>query len=804
MTTSKSLITIFAAAMAATAASACDQCAPDLWNGPMGVYRVGHKGNVGHYQTASQESPDCNIWFQVDLGSAKNIDEVMVYPTVFDGWDVYQRHNYPARFKIEASNDFNFKTSTVIVDKTGEDQVYDIIEKIDVFKPAAPVKARYVRFTATKLNNFINKYHNDPTYRMQLWRFEVISGGKIASENRPLYDSISGHLGKHSLLRPRRPEGEGAIRDYPENVTDPATWQAVDLKLDVPKTGVTLGENSLFKTVMERNAQYLLSSFTVDDVLIEFRDRAGKPHGTNSRGLNNEWVNILPSSAAGRYLMGAGNHVRWLENEQLSQNINAIVDGIEECAEDNGYILGYPENKIFYFENGAYCRAWLTHGLLEAHYAGNTKALPMLRKFYDWFNASPYLSELQRRSGQGRQGVIASARMAASEVGKPADIHTIQRHYQENFWLDQLTKRDPDAIFGYPYDRPHCYLLVSMETFMDMYFVTGDKKYLDADLGAWDIWTEYYQHIGGTISISENGYFPPKSYYIHNRTGELCGNVFWIFFNQRLHRLFPDEEKYVFQIEQSIYNSGIACQDESGKIRYHAKLAGYKEGGQDTNTCCEGQGTRLYGALPEFIYTLADDGVYVNLYEPSSISWEQNGKQMGLAMETEFPKNNDVKLTVSTDTPNNANIRVRVPQWAASNVTINVNGSPAATSVPGKIVSLNRQWSDGDTITFTLPVELKARKYTGQEPTFQDADRNTHAIEYGPFLLALTGPTLTDNGFASMNFPISKLKEKLKPVAGNPAHFTVDGMEDTLLFKPYHEVQGEKMTCFQFYEAETN
>lgn len=42
-------------------------------------------------------------------------------------------------------------------------------------------------------------------------------------------------------------------------------------------------------------------------------------------------------------------------------------------------------------------------------------------------------------------------------------------------------------------------------------------------------------------------------------------------------------------------------------------LVGHKNRGENHNTCCEGQGTRWFGALPEFIYSIADDGVYVNL-----------------------------------------------------------------------------------------------------------------------------------------------------------------------------------------------
>ena len=46
---------------------------------------------------------------------------------------------------------------------------------------------------------------------------------------------------------------------------------------------------------------------------------------------------------------------------------------------------------------------------IEASLAGNKKALPLLRGYYDWFNTNPYLPELMRRSAQGVQGMVALA-----------------------------------------------------------------------------------------------------------------------------------------------------------------------------------------------------------------------------------------------------------------------------------------------------------------------------------------------------------------------------------------------------------
>ena len=271
------------------------------------------------------------------------------------------------------------------------------------------------------------------------------------------------------------------------------------------------------------------------------------------------WFVDLPGSAAGRFLMGAGNTLRWQEDAELRRRMNEIVDGIAECRQPNGYIMAYPEDTILESERGGYTRAWVTHGLIEAGYAGNPKAFDLLRGYYDWFDNCPYLPQLMRGATQGVQGMIANTRMYFTPVGKPLDIQVVQRYYQENYWLDGLAHRDPEMVWQYPYDHPHNYLITDFEAYLDIYRATGEQRYLDAMLGAWQLYHDSWEHVGGSIAITEGGEFPPKSYRLKPQfafceTGELCGSSFWAKLSQRLHLLDPDQEKYVTEIEKSIYN----------------------------------------------------------------------------------------------------------------------------------------------------------------------------------------------------------------------------------------------------------
>ncbi|HZK95618.1 MAG TPA: beta-L-arabinofuranosidase domain-containing protein [Prolixibacteraceae bacterium] len=732
------------------------------------------------YESKVAQTNDDIRWVQLDLGEKKKIDGIKLLPKLNLVGSYVNSLGFPLRFKIEVSNDPEFKVPIVYEDQTRQD-FKDPYDEVSTFS-GKEVNARYVRLTAIQLRQ----------QRLALTKFIVLSDGKDIAEGCPASDS-EGDSKANILTRPPRPQGEGVVTDNPDNIIPVEKWNPVAYKAQTPKEGVQLVDG-LFKKTMENNIHYLMSSFTFDELGRNFLVKAGKPVKPLEERLNNFWLVDIPGQEAGRFLMGAGNTLRWMENAELRERMNQIVDVIDECKEPDGYIMAYPKDKIFAGEYGAYTRSWVTHGLIEAGYAGNKKAFPLLRGFYDWLNTSCYLPELLRRGGQGTQGLIPSTRMYFTPVGKSKDIEVVQQYFQENYWLEQLTNRDSKAIWLYPYDRPHCYLITGIEPYLDMYHATGAKKYLDAALGGWDLYHNNWEHIGGSIAICE-GYdlYPPKSYFLHRGTGELCGSVFWAFLNQRFHLLNPEEEKYVTEIEKSIYNVLIANQVGSKGIRYTATLVDHKGlGDQCMSTCCEGQGTRMMGALPEFIYSVASDGVYVDLFAPSTIKFETKGVTMSLKMVTQFPYDPKVQLKVSIEKPANSKIRIRIPSWATHKMPVMVNGKKIVNGNPGTYVTLDRQWKTGDMISFTLPMNFRMTEYEGAEEKYNDGQH--YALEYGPILMAYVN---MKGQKENLMLPIrpEKLIKSLKIVEGKPLHFTVNGKSD-FEYMPYLEVQDEPFTCF--------
>jgi len=757
--------------------------ANELREAQMGVERVAR-----YYLPAYSSKAGSNNetrWVQIDLGQVKKIDGIKLLPGM-QGWGP-AAGGFPSRFRLEVSNDADFKHSMMYEDYTLKGEFPNPDDVVCTFA-SKEVYGRYVRLTAISLRD--NK--------LAMTKIIVLSEGKDIAEGCPATESNPNKDSHIELLtRAPRPQGEYVVTNNPKNVMPVETWKPVAYKAQTPMGGVKLGEG-LFKTTMENNISYLMNSFTFDQLARNFRVKAGLPVEPLEDRFKNMWFQILPGSEAARFLTGAGNTLRWMENADLRKRMDDIVDLIDQCKEPDGYLMAFPKHAMFDHENGAYTRSWVSQGLIEAGYAGNKKAFPLLRGFYDWFDNCEYLPEMLRRVRQGTQGIIPITRTYFSPVGKPKDIQVVQQYFQENYWMEQMANREPKAIWLYPYDRPHNYLVTGIEPYLDLYRATGSKKYLDAALGAWDLYHDNWEHIGGALAINEGTFlYEPKSYYLRHETGELCGNSFWMKLNQRFHLLYPEEEKYVSEIEKSIYNVAIANQYGSEGIRYFAKLVDRKYGDHSPNshhcmnTCCEGQGTRVFGSLPEYIYSVAEDGIYVDLFAASEIKYFIQNQAMSLKMSTQFPYGPNTEIVVGNEQPIQNKIRIRVPSWASKNMPITVNGTEVGSGEPGAYVVIDRKWGNGDVISFTLPMDFKVTKYTGLEKGYEE---NHYAVEYGPILMAMVGVKAKKSDIG-VQATAESIKKMLKPVPGKPLHFSIEGNSE-FEYWPYFEVQEEPFSCF--------
>jgi hypothetical protein len=548
----------------------------------------------------------------------------------------------------------------------------------------------------------------------------------------------------------------------------PGRWHPVRYAAAAPTSGVTL-QGGMFLSAFERNIDYQVTHWNLDS----------------------SWTRWLPGANDGRRLSAAGNILRWVDNPTVRTNLDSLVNRIASRQRADGYALPYPDSdmaKAIYGANNErmpYDRRNFTLGLLAAAQV-NPSALDIARKFQDWLYSSPYINTMLD-GALGVMGDQPNMSMYFSPAGKDEDVIVRERYWRQDWWLSQLEDQQPAAISRFPLNRAHSYAAAPWATYCDAYRATGDPECMAAMLGAWQAYRDNFVHLGGSAAICEDcdNAYPAKSYYLHKHTGENCGGALWIDFNHRLLQLYPEQEKFAAEIERTLYNVTLANQDASGNIRYHTNLLGTKDLANAIGTCCEVTNTVVLARLPEFLYSIASDGIYVNLYSPSRITWSQRGRKLTLNTSTQFPEETKVSLKLSLDDPLPLKIRLRIPSWASGNVAVLVNGQSAAHGMPGTYVTLARTWSTDDTITFNIPIGFRLTPYTGFD---RDPDYERFGLEYGPLLMSLVGDT-------HLNVAPSSLAGNLSPVPGSLLHFRVAGYPN-FKYVPYVHIQDETFTSF--------
>jgi DUF1680 family protein len=566
-------------------------------------------------------------------------------------------------------------------------------------------------------------------------------------------------------------------------------------KLFTPLYGVDLGDG-LFKQVFDNNRSFL-KKLDMDRMRYWFDQKAGRP--TKVEPYRGHFEDNLKGQTAYEYLMGAGNALRFTEDEVLREQLNEIIDYIADGAQENGFCMPIDEKDFAWREYPHYVRIWLTYGLIAAWRSKNEKAKELLRAWQDWFNQCVDLPII-RYLELAFQGVVASTSVYFTSIGVPEDMEVTRKYYEEPWRLAQFIRMEEDAVYirKQPGREPHAHgtELEAMEGYLDLYRYTGANYYLKAVLGAWELYYRDWRHLGGGIVMCEyeEDAKPGCNLLDNNKHyNELCCTSFWLHLNQRLHLMFPDEEKYVSEIEQSLYNVAFANQQGGDSIRYFAYLHRQKQDG-GINHCCCGVGTRIFGSLPEYLFTLSEDVVSIDIFARADLRWQRGAETVAISMDTDFPYDPKVKLSLSMSpllmNKNRAfSLRIRIPSYAGGKVNIMLNGELAIIGEPGTYVTLTRLWSDGDVVDFTVPMALTRFQYSGVGEV-NGFDR--YGYMYGPVLMAVCGGFNHENGILLPE--ACRDLSTMYLVNDGEMNYKIPNCEYQL--RPYFAVGSEIFTCF--------
>jgi len=283
-----------------------------------------------------------------------------------------------------------------------------------------------------------------------------------------------------------------------------------------------------------------------------------------------------------------------------------------------------------------------------------------------------------------------------------------------------------------------------------------------------------------------------------------------------LFRVSP-EAKYADYYERTLFNHILSTQHpEHGGYVYFtpARPRHYRvySAPNEAMWCCVGTGMENHGQYNRFIYTHADDDLYLNLFVASELNWKEKGIQ--LKQETTFPYAEQTKLTITKGT-SAFNLKVRYPAWVKEGaLKIKVNGEAVEYAVqPSSYITIGRTWKKGDEIEIELPMQSTI-EHLPNVPEYV-------AFMHGPILLGaktgtedLRGLIAGDGRWGQYSsgeyLPVDKapilveddmenLGDKLEPIEGDPLHFKlnvkmVNPMDLTL--EPFNQIHDSRYMMY--------
>jgi DUF1680 family protein len=398
-------------------------------------------------------------------------------------------------------------------------------------------------------------------------------------------------------------------------------------------------------------------------------------------------------------------------------------------------------------------------------YGGNQNAIRYLERITAW--AENNLDRTRRNprvdergfSGDGTEWYTLSENLyrAYQATGDPRYKNFGDIWHYDNYW-SLFNRPNPRPDFRHAYS--HCNTLSSAAM---TYAVTSDPKYLDTIVNAHDWFQRTQVYATGGFGPDEQ-LMPPDgslgdSLDTVSATFETgCGS--WAIFKlSRYLMSFTGQAKYGDWIEKMLYNGiGAALPLQSdGHTFYYSD---YRVGGgtkvylEDQKwSCCSGTYPQAIADYHNLVYLHDNDGIYVNLFLPSEVSW----KGIVFTQETEYPESQTSSVTIRNANAVRFSLRVRIPTWCNS-ASLSVNSQRQSVSCsPGRWASIERTWNTGDRVSIELPMELVYVPIDPQHP-------KRIALVYGPTVLVRRPKHLSLDALPNFARSQAELRFKLPAV----------------------------------------
>ncbi|MCZ7546067.1 MAG: glycoside hydrolase family 127 protein [Anaerolineae bacterium] len=438
----------------------------------------------------------------------------------------------------------------------------------------------------------------------------------------------------------------------------------------------------------------------------------------------------------------------------LRQMAEEAIDLIAAAQTPDGYLNTYvqivtPDSRFSDLDHGheLYCAGHLFQAAVAYHRAtGSPALLDVATRFADYIDGifgpgkrpgtdghpevEMALVELYRETGEARYLKLAQFFVDERGKGKMRGLGWYGPEYHQ----DRVPVRQATEIEGHAVRA--LYLMAGVT---DLYLETGEQALLDAANRLWRDMTGGKLHLTGGAGARYEGesFGAPYELPSDQCYCETCAAIASIQWNWRM-LLATGEARFADLLEQTLYNgflSGVAADGEHFfYINPLLSRGGYERAAWYEVACCPPNIMRTVASVEHYLATTDASGVQVHLYSPASVSATlESGERVALRLETQYPWQGHVALTIVETGAQPWTLRLRIPGWQEA-ASIRVNGQAANTAArAGTYALIVRAWQPGDRVELDLPMPPQLLEAHPQI----DATRASAAIRRGPLVYCL-------------------------------------------------------------------
>jgi len=556
-----------------------------------------------------------------------------------------------------------------------------------------------------------------------------------------------------------------------------------------------------FRIQFDQNHALFLN-LNEDGLLKPFRQREGLPApGPDMGGWYdnaddfNEKDNFhafIAGHSFGQYLSGLARAYAVTGSKPTQEKVQRLVRGYGETVEPSGKF--YVDYRLPGYTFDKTCC-----GLIDAHeFAADPIALDVLKRSTD--AVLPHLPEkaLSRAEQEARPHKTIAYTWDETYTLPENFFLAYQRSGDKRYrelgerfiyheYYDALAENE-NALPG-----KHAYSHVNtFSSAMQAYFVLGDEKYLRAAKNGLRMVQEQSYATGGwgpdeTFVVPGKGLLAASLGKTRSSFETPCGAYGQFKITRYLLRVTRDS-RYGDSMEQVLYGTIVGAKPirPDGVSFYYsdynseaAKKVYYK----DKWPCCSGTFPQLTADYGISAYYPAKEGIYINLFLPSKVTWMQNGTPCTLTQQTNYPVTNTTQFQLEIARGEDFTVYLRVPAWADAKTRISVNGKRVdADVVPGKFFALSRTWKSGDRVEYEIGMPLRLQPVDTENPQME-------ALVRGPVAL-----------FAVGNLPGSFSRAQLLAAASagqTSEDWLVQSDAGKVTFRPFSAIGDEPYRLYQ-------